>query len=197
MNHLSGSAPLDDLPADRPVAVVTGANRGIGLEVVRQCAAHEMAVVLGCRDVAKGRSAAQRHGLQERVLVRALDVTSQRDVDALAEELGRRFGRLDVLVNNAAIHYDTWQHGVSADLGVVTEALQTNLLGAWRTCIAFAGLLRRSRHARVVNVSSEAGSISEMRGGAPAYSVSKAALKSCATAVARSRKAVGCCCSSR
>lgn len=86
----------------RPVVVVTSANRGIGLEVVRQCAAHEMDVVLGCRDVAKGRAGAQRLGLEDRVLVRALDVTSQRDVDALADELVA--ARLVVAPAEAALH---------------------------------------------------------------------------------------------
>jgi len=81
-----------------------------------------------------------------------------------------------VLVNNAAILYDTWQHAVDADLAQVREALETNLFGAWSMVRAFLPLLRRSRHARVVNVSSEAGSLATMGGGTPAYRLSKAAL---------------------
>jgi NAD(P)-dependent dehydrogenase (short-subunit alcohol dehydrogenase family) len=65
-----------------------------------------------------------------------------------------------VLVNNAAILYDTWQRGVDADLELVHQALETNLLGAWRTTQACLSLLRRSRHARIVNVSSGSGSLS-------------------------------------
>ena len=83
---------------------------------------------------------------------------------------------LDVLVNNAAIHYDTWERALTADLGVVREALETNTLGPWRMAIAFADLLRASAHGRLVNVSSGAGALTGMRDGAPAYSVSKAAL---------------------
>jgi NAD(P)-dependent dehydrogenase (short-subunit alcohol dehydrogenase family) len=97
-------------------------------------------------------------------------------VDAAARWVTETLGRADVLVNNAAIEYDTDQRAVTADLGRVERALQTNLLGAWRVTQALLPLLRRSPHPRVVNVSSEAGAISEMTGGTPAYAVSKAAL---------------------
>jgi len=105
-----------------PVAVVTGANRGIGLEVCRQLAARGYAVVLGSRDLRKGRRAA------------------------------------------------------SADLAVVREAMETNLFGAWRTTLALLPLLRRSGRGRIVNVSSEGGSLAGMGAGTPAYHVTKAAL---------------------
>jgi NAD(P)-dependent dehydrogenase (short-subunit alcohol dehydrogenase family) len=84
--------------------------------------------------------------------------------------------RLDVLVNNAAIDYDTWQRGTDADLAVVHQALETNLFGAWRTCQRSIPLMRRHGWGRIVNVSSEGGSLASMGGGTPAYSVSKAAL---------------------
>jgi NAD(P)-dependent dehydrogenase (short-subunit alcohol dehydrogenase family) len=156
-----------------PVAVVTGANRGIGLEVGRQLAQHGFEVVLGARDATKGDAAAARlvaDGLDVRA--HRLDVTDQATID----ELVRSLDRVDALVNNAAIDYDTWQRGVDADLEVVRDAFDTNVLGAWRMSKAMIPLLRRSDHGRIVNVSSEGGSISEMGGGTPAYSVSKAAL---------------------
>jgi NAD(P)-dependent dehydrogenase (short-subunit alcohol dehydrogenase family) len=163
--------------AERPIAVVTGANRGIGREVVRQLAGHGFAVVLGSRDLAKGRRAASELDPSGDLVVACrLDVTDPGSVAATSEIVDRRFGRIDVLVNNAAIHYDRWQHASDADLGVAEEALDTNLLGAWRTTLALLPLLRRSAHPRIVNVSSEAGSINGMTGGTPAYSVSKAAL---------------------
>jgi NAD(P)-dependent dehydrogenase (short-subunit alcohol dehydrogenase family) len=105
-----------------------------------------------------------------------LDVDDEATIEAVAADVARREGRLDVLVNNAAIHYDTWQSAADADLQVVTEALETNLLGAWRCVEAFLPLLRASRHGRIVNVSSEGGSLASMGGGIPAYRVSKAAL---------------------
>ena len=77
---------------------------------------------------------------------------------------------------NAAIHYDTWQQASTADLQVVREALEVNLLGAWQTSLSLLPLLRASGHGRIVNVSSEAGSLASMNGGPPAYNVSKAAL---------------------
>jgi NAD(P)-dependent dehydrogenase (short-subunit alcohol dehydrogenase family) len=157
------------------IALVTGANRGIGLEVVRQLAARGFTAVLGSRDLEKGRAAAEGLGDLD-VDTRRLDVADPDSVRELAGELEEAYGRLDVLVNNAAIHYDTWQRGVDADLDLVHEALETNLFGAWRTTQACLPLLRRSQHGRIVNVSSGSGSLSSMGAGTPAYSVSKAAL---------------------
>jgi NAD(P)-dependent dehydrogenase (short-subunit alcohol dehydrogenase family) len=157
---------------DGRVVVVTGANRGLGLEVARQCAARGDTVVLGSRDLAAGRQAAREIG----AVPMALDVTDPGGLAAAAQEVDRAVGRVDVLVNNAAVHYDTGQTAVDADLAVVREAIETNVLGAWQTTLAFLPLLRRSAHPRVVMVSSEGGSLTSMGGGTPAYSVSKAAL---------------------
>jgi NAD(P)-dependent dehydrogenase (short-subunit alcohol dehydrogenase family) len=160
------------------VAVVTGGNRGIGLAIVRELAARGDTVVLGSRDVDAGGRAAAGLRVAEGgdVRVRRLDVTDQATIDAVARELAEDPGRLDVLLNNAAIHYDTWQRAAGADLDVVVEALETNLIGAWRCVNAFLPLLRASGHGRIVNVSSEGGSLASMGGGIPAYRASKAAL---------------------
>ncbi|NUT46037.1 MAG: SDR family NAD(P)-dependent oxidoreductase [Saccharothrix sp.] len=158
--------------ADAPVAVVTGGNRGIGLEVCRQLALLGHVVVLTARDPAKAASAAARLGVDHH----PLDVADDASAAALAEHLAARYGRVDVLVNNAAIHYDTWQRASSADLRVVREAMETNFYGPWRVLLALLPLLREARSPRVVNVSSEAGSLASMGGGTPAYGTSKAAL---------------------
>jgi NAD(P)-dependent dehydrogenase (short-subunit alcohol dehydrogenase family) len=159
----------------RPVAVVSGANRGIGLEVCRQLAELGYTAVLGSRDPGKGERAAASLDT-EHVVARQLDVSDQRSVEAAASWVGERFGRCDALVNNAAIHYDTWERAESADLDVVREAMETNLFGAWRTTLALLPLLRSSPHGRIVNVSSGGGSLTGMGAGTPAYHVSKAAL---------------------
>ncbi|MFI7461186.1 SDR family NAD(P)-dependent oxidoreductase [Nonomuraea sp. NPDC049646] len=156
------------------VCVVTGANRGIGLEVARQLAAAGDTVVLTARDERKAAEAAA--GIGGEVLARRLDVADERSAADLARDLEKTHGRIDVLVNNAAIHYDTWQRASEADLGVVSQALETNLLGAWRVTLALLPLLRGSGHGRIVNVSSEIGSLASMGGGTPAYTVSKTAL---------------------
>ncbi len=160
---------------DLPVAVVTGGNRGIGFELCRQLAEVGFCVVLGSRDERRGMEAARRlahpaiHPVQ-------LDVSEEASVRNAADWVGRNLGRCDVLVNNAAIDYDTDQRASAADLGRVHATLETNLFGAWRTTLAFLPLLKQGRHGRIVNVSSESGSLARMSAGPPGYQVSKAAL---------------------
>ena len=126
--------------------MVTGGNRGIGLELVRQLAADGFAAILGSRDPGKGEAAAaplRSEGLD--VEARQLDVADDASVSGFAAGLDR----LDVLVNNAAIHYDTWESGVDADLGVAREAFETNVLGAWRmtqACLPTLRALRERAH---------------------------------------------------
>ena len=162
------------------IVLVTGANRSIGREVARQLAIRGDTVVLTARDRAKAERAAAELAADGAVdpapLARRLDVTDVDSIQRLAGDLAERYGRLDVLVNNAAVLYDTWQRASAADLGVIREALETNLLGPWQTVLAFLPLLRASGHGRIVNVSSGSGSLSGMGGGTPAYGVSKAAL---------------------
>ena len=98
-----------------------------------------------------------------------LDVTDPASVAAAAGHVNGRYGKLDVLVNNAAISYDTWQRAASADLALVRAAAETNLYGPWLMVQAFLPLLRASDHPRIVNVSSEAASLASMGGGTPAY----------------------------
>ncbi|MGH3912588.1 MAG: SDR family NAD(P)-dependent oxidoreductase [Pseudonocardiaceae bacterium] len=166
-----------DLAGPR-IVLVTGGNRGLGREVVRQCAARGNTVVLGSRDQTVGEQTARElhRSTDGRIVGVRLDVTNPTGLDELATRLRAELGRVDVLVNNAAVHYDTWQTSVDVDLTVVREAIETNVLGAWQTTLALLPLLRRSPHPRVVMVSSEAGSLASMGGGTPAYHVSKAAL---------------------
>ena len=156
--------------------VVTGANRGIGFELARQLAARGDLVVLTARSLAKAERAAGALPGARRVVPVQLDVTSDRDAAGLAEAIRAHSDRVDVLLNNSAIHYDTGQRAAGADLGIVHEALETNVIGAWRTTLSLLDLLRRSEHPRIVNVSSGAGSLQDMGSGTPAYRVSKAAL---------------------
>jgi NAD(P)-dependent dehydrogenase (short-subunit alcohol dehydrogenase family) len=166
------------------VAIVTGASRGIGLEVVRQLVAREFVAVQGMRDPGNGEAVPGAEVVR-------LDVTDEEDIGRLAAELGARHGRVDVLVNNAAIHYDTWQRAAGADLGTVREALETNLFGAWRLTQALLPLLRRSSGGRIVNVSSGAGSLAGMGPGAPAYSLSKVGLNALTRMLAAELRAYG------
>jgi len=159
------------------VALVTGANRGIGFEVCRQLASRGFVVFVTARDAAKAKTAAAKLKKARVIEPLALDVATARSIKDAAAQVEQRYGRLDVLINNAGINYDTWETAENADIdGTVVETITTNLLGPWRVCQAFLPLLRKSRAARIVNVSSESGSLAHMGAGPPAYQVTKAAL---------------------
>ena len=156
------------------VALVSGGNRGIGLEIVRQLAERGITTILGSRDEENGRAAAE--GLSGSVVVRQLDVADPESVDRLSRSVEEEFGRLDVLVNNAGITNDEGQRGVDADLERVREALETNLLGAWRLCEAAIPFMRRHGYGRIVNISTGMAALEDMGGGSPGYRVSKTGL---------------------
>jgi NAD(P)-dependent dehydrogenase (short-subunit alcohol dehydrogenase family) len=154
------------------ISLVTGGNRGIGLEVCRQLAERGHTVLLTARSAGAAAAAARAAGAEPL----QLDVTDPASIAAAARQGAERYGKLDVLVNNAAITYDTWQRAVDADLAVVREAAETNLYGPWLMIQEFLPLLRASEHPRIVNVSSEAASLASLGGGTPAYTASKVAL---------------------
>ena len=160
-----------------PVAVVTGASRGIGLEICRQLAALGYVVLLGSRDLRTAELAAKELDPElARVVPVHVEVDNSVNIEQLAEWVGERYGRMDAIVNNASTAPDLWGIAGSTDLSPVAEALDVNLFGAWRVSQALLPLLRSSSRPRIVNVSSESGSIALMHGGRPAFSVSKAAL---------------------
>jgi NAD(P)-dependent dehydrogenase (short-subunit alcohol dehydrogenase family) len=156
------------------VALVTGANRGIGFEVARELGRDGMHVLLAARDRAKAEAAATR--LEEEgvdITPVALDVAdpgaAATVVPAAIDAAG---GRLDVLVNNAGVY--PGGRASEIDFEVVEATWQANAVGAWR--VAVAALPSMEAGARIVNVSSGAGSLASMDGSMPAYNVSKAAL---------------------
>ena len=157
-----------------PVALVTGANRGIGREVARQLAEREYMVILTARDEAKARAAAEE--LPGDVRAVALDVSDPAGIAAAAERVATDPGSLDVLVNNAGAGADFGVSGVDPDFGAIQESLDTNFFGAYRLTVALLPLLRGSEHPRVVSVSSGMGGVAEMGGWSPGYRVSKASL---------------------
>lgn len=110
-----------------------------------------------------------------RATVVQLDLADPDSVEAAAAAVAD-VGELDVLVNNAAIMYDTWQSAIDADLASVRAALDTNLFGTWQLTSALAPLIRDSAHGRIVNVSSGAGALADMGGNLPAYRISKVSL---------------------
>jgi NAD(P)-dependent dehydrogenase (short-subunit alcohol dehydrogenase family) len=163
--------------SELPVAMVTGGNHGVGLEVCRRLANLGYAVVLGSQDLRRAEIAAKEIDPEgERITPCHIEVDNSVNIDALGKWVKERFGRIDAIVNNQSTAPDQWAMAGNTDLSPVAEALDINLFGAWRVTQALLPLLRSSPKPRVVNVSSEAGSISRMTGGRPAYSVSYAAL---------------------
>lgn len=163
--------------SDGTITLVTGGNRGIGLEVCRQLAAMGHTVLLGARDLGKGERAAAALAVQGlTVQPLALDVTDPASMAAAYEQVKAEHGRLDVLINNAAILIDADRRAIDLDMTTVQQTFITNVMGPWQMVQIFLPLLRRSAHPRVVNVSSEMGTIAEMSGADPSYSLSKAAL---------------------
>jgi NAD(P)-dependent dehydrogenase (short-subunit alcohol dehydrogenase family) len=159
------------------VALVSGGNRGLGLQVVRTLAAQGMRVVLGSRSVERGRLALELLGdLADQVAVRQLDTIDPVSVARLAAWLRGRLGRCDVLVNNAGVLHDQDGDASAVDLDVVGHTLETNLLGTWRLTRAIVPLMRIGRYGRIVNISSELGSLTSMGRGVTAYRVSKCAV---------------------
>jgi NAD(P)-dependent dehydrogenase (short-subunit alcohol dehydrogenase family) len=155
-----------------PIALVTGANRGLGRETARQLAERGYDVIVTARDEAKASEAAAAVG--GRPL--ALDVSDPASIERAAAVVADDPGALDVLVNNAGIGSDWGVSGTDPDFDAIQRALDTNFYGAYRLTVALLDLLRASEHPRIVNVSSGMGGISEMGGWSPGYRVSKAAL---------------------
>ncbi|KRE85985.1 short-chain dehydrogenase [Rhodanobacter sp. Soil772] len=174
------SRPARRLPAATPVyrvALVSGANRGLGFEVARQLSERGMTVLLGARDLDKGLHAArQLAGAPGEVIAVQLDVTRQDQVDTLARWIEITYGRLDVLVNNAGGHYDYAGRASDGELTPVLDAMQTHLFGAWRLCSALLPLMRRHGYGRIVNVSSGCGASGSTSSHCVAYRTSKSAL---------------------
>ena len=187
---------------NKPVALITGANQGIGLQIAKELAAKNFTVLVGSRDYARGEEAAKTvdgdaHPLQ-------LDVTDQASIAAAAERVRNEFGRLDVLINNAAISNTGLRPGIpieeyakstrpsTVSLDEMRAVFETNVFGVVAVTQAMLPLLRESAAARIVNVSSGVGSLTRNSDRAypyrpifgPVYPASKTALNAVTLAMA-------------
>jgi NAD(P)-dependent dehydrogenase (short-subunit alcohol dehydrogenase family) len=164
------------------LALVSGANRGIGLEVARELARDGYRVLAGTRSPA---AMGEVGGLDITPVL--LDVADPESVDAIPEAIAAAVGALEVLVNNAGVYPSGRASRI--DFDVVEETWRINALGAWR--LAVAAIPFMGRGARIVNVSSGAGSLATMDGSMPAYNVSKAALNAITRVLAADLRPAG------
>jgi len=160
------------------IALVTGANRGIGFAIAAQLADKGYKVVVTSRDVGKGQAArrvlaAQGHAAD----YHQLEVTDRASIRVLAAYLDRTYGGLDVLVNNAGVMLDPkGSRALDVKTDVLHATFDVNVHGPVVLCQALVPMMLRRRYGRVVNVSSGMGQLAEMGSGSPAYRLSKAAL---------------------
>lgn len=163
--------------AEQRVALVTGGNRGIGLELCRQLGQQRVRVILGSRDLAKGVAAAaelKANGLA--VEPRQLDVANAQSIRECMNWMRREVGRLDILINNAGIMVDDDDADPLEELEIVRDTMQTNVYGPLLLSRLAIPIMKTRRYGRIVNLSSGMGSLSEMGAGYIAYRLSKAGL---------------------
>jgi len=163
--------------ANQKIAVVTGANRGIGKEIAKELAEKGVKVILTARDPAKGRVVTDRfisEGLD--VIFHPLDVTSEESMKTLVDFVQTEFGKLDILVNNAALGGGT--SSLTIKPGDFRKTFDTNFYGPFILSQMMVPLLKKSHSGRIINISSGMGALNGISGGYAAYRVSKTALNS-------------------
>ena len=158
------------------IALVTGANQGIGLATVELLLEEGVTVVLTSRDEKKGLEAKEKFKKYENCFFHQLDITNKSSIKNLSEYINEKFGKLDILINNVAINYDTWHNVANVNLDEIEETIDTNLMGAWRVTQSLIPLLKKADLSTIVNVSSGGGSLASQTGSTPGYSVTKLAL---------------------
>jgi len=163
---------------NKKIALITGANRGIGLETARQLGNRDILVIVGARDLKKAEAATatlQKEGIEARAL--NLDVNNSESIRKAVDQVGRDFGRLDILINNAGVMLDDENKKVSEQsLEIWRKTFDTNVFGLIATTQAFLPLLRKSEAGRIVNLSSILGSITfHATPGSPVYDTKVAA----------------------
>lgn len=144
------------------IAMITGANKGIGFEIARQLGRRGMTVIVGARDSRRGDEAVallKDEGVDARLVV--LDVTDQRTIAAAASEIEKAFGKLDVLVNNAGVQIENGLKPSEAPLDVVRRTYETNVFGPVAVTQALLPHLRKSEAGRIVNMSTGLGSLAQ------------------------------------
>jgi NAD(P)-dependent dehydrogenase (short-subunit alcohol dehydrogenase family) len=159
---------------ERKIALVTGANKGIGLEIVRQLAAKDVEVFLSARNAKAGKKAVS--AIDGQVQFLELDVSNDESIERAAREFGEVSRHLDVLINNAGIYPDAGFNILTIPRKQLVETFQTNTFGVVKITQAFLPYLKKASHARIINLSSGYGEIGGLTANVPSYCLSKLAL---------------------
>jgi NAD(P)-dependent dehydrogenase (short-subunit alcohol dehydrogenase family) len=178
--------------AERRIALVTGGNRGIGLEVCRQLADLGVRVILGSRDSAKGTAAASElKGSGLSVEARQLDVASVQSIRECMTWIRNDVGRLDILVNNAGVMLEDADDDPLEELEIIRDTMQINVYGALLLSRLSIPIMKSRRYGRIVNLSSSMGALNEMGAGYIAYRLSKAGINVLTRVIAAESEGMG------
>jgi NAD(P)-dependent dehydrogenase (short-subunit alcohol dehydrogenase family) len=157
----------------KKIILVTGGNRGIGLEICRQLAKQGNTVLMASRNLTKAEEIIKK--MKGEIIPLKLDITQEEDIQEAFKFISDKFGKLDVLINNAGI-MSTTTSASEANISEVKKVMDTNFFATWNLTVQLLPMIKKSSDGRIINMSSIMGALNELTGGHAGYRLSKTAL---------------------